>query len=120
MTNPNQEDKELIQSIYKAVSIFYNYTGDVKCYNTTGDPVLDGWDFQTCSEMVMPVCSNGVNDMFENNPWDLNKFIDNCYKQWNFKPEPYKIETLYGGMNITAASNIIFRCVFETKHSTSQ
>jgi len=64
---------------------------------------------QSCTEMVMPVCSDGVNDMFESKPWNLTQIIADCHKRWNVSPRPHWIVEQYGGKNICAASNIIFR-----------
>ena len=40
----------------------------------------DMWGYQACSEMVMPFCYDGTNDMFELQKWDLNAFAKDCYK----------------------------------------
>jgi len=64
---------------------------------------------QSCTEMVMPICSDGVNDMFEPNPWNLTQVIAECRKRWNVSPRPRWVVEQYGGKNISAASNIIFR-----------
>jgi len=64
---------------------------------------------QSCTEMVMPTCSNGVDDMFEPDPWNFTKFAAECYKTWKVVPRPRWIVEQYGGKNISAASNIIFR-----------
>ena len=59
----------------------------------------------------MPLCSDGVNDMFEPQEWNFQEFLDGCYKQWGIRPRiewPY-IE--FGGKNLTDLryfSNIIF------------
>ena len=59
--------------------------------------------------MVMPICSDGVNDMFEANPWNLTQVTAECRKRWNVSPRPRWVVEQYGGKNISAASNIIFR-----------
>ena len=67
---------------------------------------------QACTEMVMPMCSDGQHDMFMNNTWNLTAYQDNCFKQFGVRPDPYWMETAYGGKNIEAHSNIVFRCKF--------
>ena len=57
----------------------------------------------------MPMCQNGNTDMFEPQEWDLLKFTDECEKKWKVTPKPYLIEKLYGGKDLSTASNIIFR-----------
>lgn len=62
--------------------------------------------------MVMPFCTNGIDDMFEPHSWNLREFSDDCFKQWGVRPRPAWIITTYGGKNISAHTNIIFRWVF--------
>lgn len=57
----------------------------------------------------MPSCSNGVTDMFEASPWDFDDFRRGCQARWGVTPRPNWILEQFGGRNITAASNIIFR-----------
>jgi len=57
----------------------------------------------------MPICSDGVNDMFESDPWNLTQFIADCRKQWSVVPRPRWVVEQYGGKNISSATNIIFR-----------
>ena len=59
--------------------------------------------------MVMPMCSDGVTDMFEPQSWNLTQFAAECKKQWGVNTRPNWAITEYGGKNITASSNIIFR-----------
>ena len=65
--------------------------------------------FQACTEMVMPMCSDGVTDMFTKQPWDLEAYESDCMKTYGLKPQPDLIKTVFGGRNIKAYSNIIFR-----------
>lgn len=61
-------DTQLIESLASAVIVYSNFTGKVKCLDineTTTDRLgTRGWDFQSCTEMVMPMCSNGVKVCF--------------------------------------------------------
>lgn len=59
--------------------------------------------------MVMPICSDGVTDMFEKLEWDFEKNSKDCFSMFKVKPDPYLVEKAYGGKNINGASNIIFR-----------
>ena len=65
---------------------------------------------QSCTEMVMPMCSNGVQDMFMNNTWNFTAYKEDCLKAFGVTPDPHRVEALYGGKNIGQHSNIIFRC----------
>ncbi|XP_051882147.1 lysosomal Pro-X carboxypeptidase [Pristis pectinata] len=112
LKNPSLPAKSLLQNIYQAVNIYYNYTGNAACLNIsqTSTSYLDdqGWYYQSCTEMVMPSCTDGVNDMFEPVAWDLKSFSDDCKKDWGLRPRPDWITTVYGGKNISSHSNIIF------------
>ncbi|KAG8546866.1 hypothetical protein GDO81_029661 [Engystomops pustulosus] len=112
LRNPNLDDKQLLQNLFQAINVYYNYTGNTQCLNTSQTAVgsLDdlGWSYQACTEMVMPFCSDGITDMFEPQTWNFEAFSDDCYKQWGIRPRPKWITSVYGGKNINAASNIIF------------
>lgn len=64
---------------------------------------------QSCTEMVMPMCTDGINDMFEPQPWNFQAFSDECYAQFGVRPRKDWAEIVYGGGKISAHSNIIFR-----------
>lgn len=80
------------------------------CWTVSWDCILLPCSFfQTCTEMVMPMCTDGVSDMFEPQKWDLNARSEECYKLWGVRPRPSWIISMYGGKNIYSHSNIIFR-----------
>lgn len=58
--------------------------------------------------MVLPVCSNGVTDMFEPNAWNITSYSLNCKKQFGVYSDVEKALILFGGDHIKTASNIIF------------
>ena len=66
-------------------------------------------DPQACTEMVMPLCTDGVQDMFEPQAWDFQAFSDECQALFGVRPRASWAETLYGGKELSAHSNIIFR-----------
>lgn len=103
-------DKMLLNAMSKAFNVYMNYTGTSTCNNFKNpDPMGDiGWDFQTCTEMVMPMCSTD-DDMFENSAWDFNKFSNDCIKKFGVKPLRSDVAILkYGGKQIQSYSNIVF------------
>jgi len=105
------EPEELISKIARASEVYTNYTGKTPCLDIKGivfDPMDVLWDFQSCTEMVMPICSDGVNDMFDPQPFNLTAFVGDCKARWGVKTQVNKIRTLYGDRNMASASNIIF------------
>ncbi|XP_041357305.1 lysosomal Pro-X carboxypeptidase-like [Gigantopelta aegis] len=101
----------LIDGLYKAVNVYFNSTGNVKCLNTsqqaTGSLGDAGWDYQACTEMVMPACAD-TNSMFEPSEWNFTAYSEGCYKQFKVKPREYWIIEQYNGKNIKDTGNIIF------------
>ncbi|KAK9279126.1 hypothetical protein L1049_012801 [Liquidambar formosana] len=73
----------------------------------------DGWTWQACTEMVMPI-GHGENDtMFQASPFDLNDYTKTCEDLFVVTPRPHWITTEFGGHDIKSvlgnfASNIIF------------
>ena len=67
------------------------------------------WSYQACSEMVMPFCYDGVNDMFESQGWNLEQFAKDCKENWGVEPRANMANLIYGGRDMNSASNIIFR-----------
>ncbi|XP_071125311.1 lysosomal Pro-X carboxypeptidase-like [Mytilus edulis] len=112
LSKPLTTDVTLLQSVYQAVNMYYNYTGKASCLDINQEATQDlgtmGWDYQACTEMVMPTCSNGKDDMFEPVEWNFDAYSKQCQKQWSVTPRPMWPIIQYGGKNITTASNIIF------------
>ncbi|KAF7476145.1 lysosomal Pro-X carboxypeptidase isoform X2 [Marmota monax] len=112
LINPSVPDSMLIQNIFQALNVYYNYSGQAKCLNISETATKNlgslGWSYQACTEMVMPFCTSGIDDMFEPHQWNLKKYSDECFKQWGVRPRPSWIITMYGGENIKSHSNIIF------------
>ena len=106
------DDQSLLLQLFQGISVYANFTGQTTCIDTNeqADQSLGdlGWDFQACTEMVMPMCSDGVNDMFQPEPWNLEKYSDRCFKKWKVRPRAMMAPLIYGGKNITASSNIVF------------
>lgn len=48
--------------------------------------------------MVMPIgIGKDDNSMFQAAPFDINKFTEDCEKQYGVSPRPHWITTYYGG-----------------------
>ncbi|KAI9562235.1 hypothetical protein GHT06_013200 [Daphnia sinensis] len=112
LTNSSLDDHSLLDEIFKGLSVYANFTGQTQCLDVSqqADQSLGdmGWDFQACTEMVMPMCGDGINDMFEAQPWNLEKYSEKCLKKWKVNPRPLMAPLNYGGRNISSSSNIVF------------
>lgn len=110
MNDSYSSDNDLLVALSNVVNFFYNYTGENPCIDFKEKPGLgyDLWLFQECTEIVFPICADGVNDMFEPFPWNFAEFSKYCYAKYNVTSHEYMAEMAYGGGNISAASNIVF------------
>ncbi|KAJ8923471.1 hypothetical protein NQ315_010049 [Exocentrus adspersus] len=101
----------LLKAIGEALTVYTNYTKTAKCNDIGGSMGaigIQGWYFQACTEMIMPLCSNDL-DMFEHAEWDFKKYSDDCFKQFGIRPRDENVPILeYGGKELGSASNIVF------------
>ncbi|RVX05201.1 Lysosomal Pro-X carboxypeptidase, partial [Vitis vinifera] len=104
-----------VSRAFAAASLYYNYSGTEKCFeleNGKDAHGLHGWDWQACTEMVMPLtCSN--ESMFPPSSFEYKEFADECTRKYGVMPRPHWITTEFGGSRIEqvlkrSASNIIF------------
>ncbi|KAF2896876.1 hypothetical protein ILUMI_09299 [Ignelater luminosus] len=108
----SSEPEFLLHQLGKALSVYTNYTGNTRCIDVSQSPNGSlgdiGWDFQACTEMIMPMCSGDL-DMFENESWNFTKYAEDCYKKWKVgvrRADSVVLE--YGGKDLKTTSNIIF------------
>ncbi|KAG9456275.1 hypothetical protein H6P81_000783 [Aristolochia fimbriata] len=104
-----------LSKVFSAASLYYNFSRTEKCFDIedgTSGHGLEGWDWQACTEMVMPMsCSN--ESMFPPSTFDYKYFAQICMRRYGVKPRPHWITTEFGGNRITQVlkkfgSNIIF------------
>ncbi|KAA8522894.1 hypothetical protein F0562_009317 [Nyssa sinensis] len=104
-----------LSRVFAAASLYYNYLQTEKCFdlgNGEDSHGLNGWDWQACTEMVMPMtCSS--ESMFPPSSFSYQEFADNCMKNYGVAPRPHWITTEFGGSRIEqvlkkSGSNIIF------------
>ena len=114
-----QTDMDYVKRLQVILNVFQNSTGQTKCTDLSSDSVApapglddDGWSYQACNEMVMPIQQNGVTDFFPRDLWDADKFVENCKKYNMLNPQfDWALDT-FGGRNpnkdFMHASNIVF------------
>uniref|UniRef100_A0A0D6QT28 Lysosomal Pro-X carboxypeptidase n=1 Tax=Araucaria cunninghamii TaxID=56994 RepID=A0A0D6QT28_ARACU len=107
--------RNILDRLYGAANIFYNYTGNLSCFDLGGsDPHgEEGWQFQASTEMVMPMDDDPIKSMFIAYNVSYENDEKRCESQYGTKRRPHWITTEYGGHNIKRvlkrfASNIIF------------
>ncbi|KAL8528904.1 hypothetical protein ACS0TY_006393 [Phlomoides rotata] len=103
----------LLQRIFEGVSVYYNYTGTVECFDLDDDPHgMNGWDWQACTEMLMPLSFSNIS-MFPAYDYNYTAEEERCLESFHVKPRPTWITTEFGGHGFkqalkTFGSNIIF------------
>lgn len=105
---------DILSQIFAGVSVFYNYTGEETCFDIDDDPHgMDGWNWQACTEMVMPMSSNSNNSMFPPGSFNLSEYEGWCLELYGVMPRAQWITSEFGGHNIhkvlkNFGSNIVF------------
>ncbi|KAJ8501307.1 hypothetical protein OPV22_011859 [Ensete ventricosum] len=107
--------EDILIKVFSAASLYYNYSSTNSCFDIENgsDPHgLHGWDWQACTEMVMPMTSSNES-MFPPSTYDYKEFGDQCMTKYEVRPRPHWITTEYGGNKIELVlkrfgSNIIF------------
>ncbi|CAA6657656.1 unnamed protein product [Spirodela intermedia] len=108
------DGRGILEQIYAGVNIYYNYSGDVECFDLEDDPHgMNGWNWQACTEMVMPMSSSPDSSMFPPYAFDYSSYQDQCIQDLGVRPRPRWVTTEFGGHDIVAVlkefgSNIIF------------
>lgn len=105
-------DSNVFAPLAAATNVYYNTSGTLKCNNLNA-PASAGlgdqsWDYQACTELVLPSTATGVKDFFPPSPFVESQYSAGCRQQFEVTPRYRWIPTQYGGFNISAHSNIIF------------
>uniref|UniRef100_A0A7S4NTB1 Prolylcarboxypeptidase n=1 Tax=Paramoeba aestuarina TaxID=180227 RepID=A0A7S4NTB1_9EUKA len=105
--------EELFTAMRLSVGVYYNYTGEAgSCFDINEDISSNlgdqAWNYQACTEMIMPVQTNGKTDMFLPAPWIYSDYVTYCQETFDVTPRPGWTDISFWGHQISAASNIIF------------
>jgi len=106
--------EDLISQIKDAASVYYNYTGDMKCLNLGGsggdtpDLGYDSWYYQTCTEFVMPFCADGQQDMFMPIKYDFPDYSKQCQEQFGTTPREFWPQFYFSVGAMRSIGNIAF------------
>ncbi|GLU19277.1 hypothetical protein SLE2022_355380 [Rubroshorea leprosula] len=109
-SSSGNEDDILLDKIFAGVVAYkVNETCNV---NPPRNRTVNGWQWQRCSEMVMPI-GIGNDTMFPPSPFSLSSFKNACKSIYGVPPRPHWITSYYGGHDIKFilqrfGSNIIF------------
>ncbi|TKY61954.1 Lysosomal Pro-X carboxypeptidase [Spatholobus suberectus] len=109
-------ENNTLAKLYAAANVYYNYSGTATCFNVDDDSDphdLRGWQWQACTEMIMPTSGSNKESIFPEMEWSYEGRATFCDSFYNVTPRPYWITTEFGGHAIERvlkrfASNIIF------------
>jgi lysosomal Pro-X carboxypeptidase len=87
-------DMDYVRRLQVIINVFQNSTGQTNCTDISFSsvkkeaPGLDdnGWNYQVCNEMVMPIQQNGITDMFPKDLWNADAFVAGCKKSTGLNP----------------------------------
>lgn len=120
--------RQAATALYQISNVYYNFTGNVatNCvnWNVCGESAIAnlgadaGWSWQTCTELVLMMCSEGPpNDFFDNQCENYNGPVEIqialCAAEftragWNREFLDVNAVAIEYGFDYAAASNIIF------------
>ena len=83
----------------------------VDCADPTGcftGPASFAWDYQACTEFIMPSGSNNETDMFPVLPFTSQQRDEYCNKTWQVTPNTEWTKLSYWGKDLKYTSNIVF------------
>eukprot|EP01084_Bolivina_argentea_P073899 134072_1 len=121
----NLNGNDILFALRDFSGVFYNITNK-KCYNIEIDlnPFMPGyvypnaWNYMSCSNVFMRgtfndlYSSDGINDMFWNNPWNITKLSDSCFHTFGIRPRINYTAITYGGtanlFKTNGVKNIVF------------
>lgn len=103
-----KNDSRLIDAVVEAVGFFRNGTGKTACYAVPTPPEDPAWLYQQCTEFVLPLCGDGVADMFYPTEWDYAKFCQKCRLQFGVHPEVDRLVRALGGFNLCGTTRVFF------------
>lgn len=97
------DDDQLIEAFHEALQVFGNFSGSAECLQLN-DPNDEqrkiAWRFQTCTELIDPICSTGVKDIFWPSQWTLQSHSDECFRKFGVRPRENAIATNFGGKRL--------------------
>jgi hypothetical protein len=97
------------------LNVYENSTGTNNCTVIDYQPSVldsDGWNYQVCNEMVMPIFQNGKTDMFNAELYSPDAYVAQCQATHWLTPQFDWALDAFGGRNpqkdFNKTSNIVF------------
>lgn len=105
-----RDDRAMISDLANGLFVYFNHSKTLKCLHLPkdGKEFLGSWNYQSCTEMLYPLCSDGVHDMYYQSSWDVDGMSKVCTKTWGAQPDLSRVKLQYGDRDISEHSNILF------------
>ncbi|CAM9466993.1 unnamed protein product [Ectocarpus sp. 13 AM-2016] len=110
-----EDDDVLLGALADAIGVYYNATGEVGCFtpaagaNNASSVDADNWNWQACTEMSMPMSTDGKRDMFWRSDWDPVAQAAQCMEQYGVSPGEGWGAAEYGGYDSwSQVTNVVF------------
>ena len=104
----------LLQAASKVLQMWYQL-GNSSCLDLGQEfspfPGVEpgAWHYQRCTEIILPLGSSGIKDMYFHDPWDEAAFLSSCRSRFpGIVPRPRWGGLQFWGFEISSASNIVF------------
>lgn len=109
--DPDGKPEEFLVAFSKALQVLSNYTGSEECLSFEKKyDEAQAWNFQRCTELIYPNCSNGTNEadlqMFLPYKWHSDENELYCFIEFDVVPRGNMLIENYGSFE--HGSNIIF------------
>lgn len=108
LRNQPAEGEAAVDGSAKVMNLFYNSSGNRPCMDIHLVSKQLAWNFQECTEIIWPTCSDGIHDMFYPREWNAEEYVTGCQERFGVTPEFDKITTTYPVPELQTASNIVF------------
>jgi lysosomal Pro-X carboxypeptidase len=108
--NVEKDERKLITDLANGLSVYFNHSKSLKCLRLAknGKELLGAWNYQSCTELLYPLCSDGIRDMFYKSSWNVKSMEGICERTWGAKPDLGRVKLQYGDRDISEHSNIVF------------
>uniref|UniRef100_T1JJP3 Uncharacterized protein n=1 Tax=Strigamia maritima TaxID=126957 RepID=T1JJP3_STRMM len=113
--------KTTVEGLKDIAGMIYNGSGDSTCndiwtqFVECADPTGCGlgndaaaWDFQACTEIILPEGTNNKTDFFPELPFTLEQRAIYCRNKWGVEPRNDWLATQFFIKGLKGASNIVF------------
>jgi len=106
----SSSEKDPAAAMAYAIGVFYNATGNYKCYNITEDipdwGACCGWEYLACTETYQPY---GQTTPFLVYQWNVTADIESCKDRFGVTLDPHEQYLIWGSFDsIKESSKIIF------------